>query len=203
MSNDIFPFSEELIRACQIIHYTPTRVNRAQGGQRQAVNYGGGFWKLKIDLAKSDREIHDQIFAFLNAQRGRAFTFKVFVPKYQNTKGSIKVPILVKGANQITNSIAVDGLPVSTNRLLAKGDFIKFESSNKVYQLIDDLNSNPAGEGTLSLNIPIVGASPSDNEAIVYNQVHFTCALASDEVMLDLDLVLRAGWEIELEEVWN
>ena len=199
MSNERFPL--KYIQGCTIKAIYNTRVSRSQTEIRQVNEYGGGRFGFIIDLVKKKRSEHDEIFAFLNKMRGRKETFKLVIPFYSFTKTGYGGSMLVDGANQTGSAVQVDGMTANT-KVLKAGDFVKFSNHNKVYIITADLISSAGGAGTLEIS-PNLFVSPNNDSNVVFNDVEFTVANAKDEITLDLDLSVRAGFNIELEEVFN
>jgi len=179
-----------------------TKISRSRAGRRQASvsSAGGGFWKFNLTLRPRERNDFDYVWAFLNKQEGRYGTFELEIPKLSSCKTGYQNSIIVQGASQSGKSINVDGMALSQT-ILKTGDFIKFTNSTKVYQLTEDLISSGGGAGTLVLHMPVVD-TPVDNEAVIFNNVKWTVSNSSDSVEVDLDLLARNGWSLELEEVF-
>lgn len=71
---------------------------------------------------------------------------------------------LVNGASQTGNSLAVDGLPASTDELLAFGDW--FEIGGEIKMCTSPLYANSSGEGTLNFE-PALVRSPANNAPVM------------------------------------
>lgn len=183
---------------------TNTAVSRSLSGSRQALSYGGGYWELLVSFAPLMYEQAKETAAFLNSLQGRLGTFKLKLPVNITGNSNYSGNMLVNGGSQAGTQINVNGLSPDSVVLKA-GDFIKFASSNKVYQVQKDLISDPSGDGVLDLHMPIVGSLPVDNERVLCNplEVEFTVALTDDITEWSIDAFVRSQWSLSLEEVWG
>ncbi len=199
MTDKIFPLYS--ITGASIKSTFNTRICRSQSGYRQATSFGGAYWQISIELLRKSRQEHDEIFAFLNARRGRYESFKIIIPYYSSTKTNYKGEIKVDLDNQSGRIISVYGMEAN-KKILATGDFIRFSGHKKVYQIEEDLYSDSNGCGYLTI-IPNLIQIPIKDETIIYNDVDFTVANTKDEISLNLDLHKKASWALEFEEVFN
>ena len=111
-----------------------------------------------------------------------------FSIKHLTTPGSGRPPngvgdlsVQVKGSSQTGATLVTDGWPTSTSNVVRAGDVIKVAGVNPVLQIVDDANSDGAGEASLYINPPIfVGGSPSDNAAITTTDVTITAVIAAE-----------------------
>ena len=198
------PFIDQIIAdPLTIVAEHATAVNRSVNGARQAVSYGGGYWKISFSLNFLNQNQADTVTAFFRKQQGKLGTFDFELPFFLASQITHTGQIFVKGANQTGTQITVDNLPVSKNRILAEETYIQFQNSKKVYALTEPLNSDTNGEGILYLNFPLMGIMPVDNEEVIYRAPVFTVALDTDSFVRSYDGNLRSSFEIELVEVWN
>lgn len=73
---------------------------------------------------------------------------------------------LVNGASQTGSSIITDGWPAST-AILKAGDFIRFDSLSRAFEVTADVSSDGSGNATISINPTIfAGDSPVNNDPI-------------------------------------
>lgn len=84
--------------------------------------------------------------------------------------------VLVNGASQTGNTLAVDGYPVSTSNCIRAGDALKIAGDNGVYICRGDAGSNGLGQVTIPI-IPNLRVSPADNAAVTLTGVQFRCVL--------------------------
>ena len=197
-----FPYFLEHLNKLGITPIINSRAERSLSGAYQSTISAGGYFVLDCELRRSTYDIAKRIAGFLMGLQGNTTTFKIELPEILIKTSLYSGNILVKGASQTGRFVNVDGLPISTNRILNTGDFIKFANSPKIYMLSKDLNSGGAGEGLLTLHTPLLGILPSDNENVVFKNVEWTVVL-KEIVSFDVNVFMRSGWSFTLEEVWG
>jgi len=204
MANDTFLWSADMTEVSLSLRGLKTSVPRSLSGasDRAPKNSGAGYWEISFSTRKRHYNEYRELFAFLIAQRGQYGEFDFVINQFKNTRSSYGGNILVNGASQATSEIAVDGMTVSTNQVLRMGDFVQLGNNKKVYMIVQDLKSDGAGEGILYLHAPVVTA-PNNNDAIVFRNVIFNVANTEDDNTLDMDTVLRCGWDLTFAEAWN
>ena len=157
----------------KITSISPTPVSVSHSLKRQVRSRGGQRWLIELTYPPLTRADFAPLWAFSNSQDGQYTTFDLAPPVYGSTSGSASGTALVDNASGYSagdSTIAVDGF---TGTLKA-GDFIKFASHDKIYQLTAD--------ATTSMTIhPNLVASIADDEVITYDSVQFTVAFADDK----------------------
>lgn len=177
-----------------------TRVSIAQSGASDARNYGGGYWQVNVDLLAKERHEHDKIFAFLNARRGRYEKFRIIMPVYSYSKTDYHGQILVNGSGQSGSNLSIYG--ASSNTLILKaGDFVRIDGHAKVYQVTADVSTNGAGIASIPIT-PNLVATPNNNVNVIYRDVDWTVRNTTDDITLNLDQQIKAGWGLSLQEAW-
>ena len=146
---------------------------RSQGGRRSAQKRGPTLYNLevKVPVVRMNDTKHRNIENEILALEYGAKTFN-----QASISGVMKVDTLTKpngtwvgtpiinGATQTGNTITISGLTGT----VATGDFVQFQGSTKVYQLMAGSTNT-----SLKLNCPVVTA-PSDTSAVVFgNNVDF------------------------------
>jgi len=198
-----FPFAR-LIKGAVISDVYFNFVNESQSGVVETKSGLGHNYDITIELTRMSLQESKEFMGWLSSLRGRLNAFNLTIPDISYTTSSYTGSITVKGAGQAGNQIAVDGLPVSTRRILKRGDYVKFEtSSKKVYRLVEDLDSDGAGEGILYLNSIMLLSTPNDNERVVYNNVDFRLRLVSDQQSFGLDVIKRGDFVLNMREAYN
>jgi len=198
-----FPFTR-LIKGAVISDVYFNFVNESQSGVVETKSGLGHNYDITLELTRMSLQESKEFMGWLSSLRGRLNAFNLTIPDISYTTSSYTGSITVKGAGQAGNQIAVDGLPVSTRRILKRGDYVKFEtSSKKVYRLVEDLDSDGAGEGILYLNSVMLLSTPNDNERVVYNNVDFRLRLVSDQQSFSLDVIKRGDFVLNTREAYN
>ena len=133
-------------------------------GASKAYNHGGQWWEGEVTFRPTRREDAALIQAFLLKLKGTYGTFLYGDPDsialgHQGAGGTI----LVNGASQTGNTMAVDGMTVSSN-IAKSGDFFQLGTgaSARLYMFTEDLVSDGSGEGTAVFE-PDLRSSPADN----------------------------------------
>jgi hypothetical protein len=149
---------------------SPTLISVSHSLKRQVRSRGSQQWSFKLAYAPLKRATLAPLEAFLIAQRGQYSTFSFVPPVYGNSSGTVSGTVTVNGAHAAgATSVAISGLTGT----LKGGDFIKFAGHSKVYMLTADATA------TLTVEPPLSAALVT-GEAVAYNGVTFTCALATD-----------------------
>lgn len=171
----------------EIISWSPTMLSRAPSLKTQRRNRGGQCWRFRYTYDGMERDTYLDMWGFLNAQRGQYETFQIVLPTGVWPRGTWGGTPLVNGVHAAgVSSIVTDGNTISITGFGKRGDFVKFGSHSKVYQLTADVNSDGSGNGTLSI-MPALVAVLVDNDTITVTSVPFTVILSSDEQPLDLE----------------
>lgn len=171
---------------------TPTLISVAHSLKRQVRSRGSQRWSFALKYSAMKRTNMAILEAFLMAQRGQYSTFTFVPPVFGSTSGTATGTVTVSGAHTAgDNTIVITGM---TGTLKA-GDFIKFAGHNKIYMLTADAT-------TLATIEPPLLSALANGEAVTYNSVPFTCALASDTFESTLTPAgIFPGFEVSLVEV--
>ena len=103
------------------------------------------------------------LYAFLASLRGTAGRFYMSPHGYKMAGVGGGTP-LVNGANQIGSTLVTDGWPVSTNGVLAVGDY--FQIGVELKLVTASVNSDSGGNATIQFTPPI-RTSPADNASVI------------------------------------
>ncbi len=96
---------------------------------------------------------------------------------FTTQRGSWGGTPVVNGASQTGTSLIIDGATIGTTNYVRAFDYVQFEGSTKVYQIVNNENSDAGGNLVLDLNTPLV-TSPGDGSTITFgNNVSFNFAL--------------------------
>ena len=188
----LFPESP---RASSIVitSVTSTLTSISHSFRRQARTRGGQRWLLNVAFPPMTRVDFAPVWAFSLSQEGQYGIFTYKPPIYKDTSGSATGTLEVNnigGYEAGASTINVDGL---TGNLKA-GDFIKFAGHDKVYMLTAD--------STTTINIePPLNANIADDEDIIYTDVPFSVAFASELQEVSTATNGLIGFDIKLVEV--
>lgn len=178
-----------------------TIVSTTASGRRQARQIDGQRFALTLRFPVMTRAEFAPILAFIMKQRSQLESFTYTPATMENTRGSAATVISVNGAHSAGDTtIDVDGMGNNLNGVLKAGDFIRFTGQTKVYMVVEDLNSNGSGAGTITIEPPL-RSSLSDNTVLIYNNVDFTVGLTSDIQEFNIGTSLYYQYEVDLVEV--
>ena len=178
-----------------------TIVSTTVSGRRQARQIDGQRFRLTVKFPTMSRSEFAPILAFIMKQRSQLESFQFTPPTLDDSQGSASTVISVNGSHTAgDNTITVDGMGNNLTGVLKAGDFVRFTGQTKVYMVVEDLNSNGSGAGTLTIEPPIRSAL-SDNTVLIYTNVDFTVGLTNDIQEFNLGTENYFKYELDLVEV--
>jgi hypothetical protein len=178
-----------------------TIVSTTASGRRQARQIDGQRFALTLRFPVMSRTEFAPILAFIMKQRSQLESFTYTPATMEDTRGSAATVISVNGAHSAGDTtIDVDGMGNNLTGVLKAGDFIRFTGQTKVYMVVEDLNSNGSGAGTITIEPPL-RSSLADNTVLIYNNVDFTVGLTSDIQEFNIGTSLYYQYEVDLIEV--
>ena len=185
---------------------TMTFNSRSVSGRVQRKTSDTQYWSFTASYPIGKRSDYGALMAFIVKCRGGFNSFTARLPAYSTTQGS-----LVQATNTLlvdnsggyaigTTQLAVDVSPgINITGALKAGDFITFANHNKVYMVVEDLDIDGSGDGTLTIEPPLI-ASVANDETITYGDVQFTCKLNGDVQEFSAGLGDTIKYEIDIVE---
>ena len=165
----------------------PTLVNQTLSGKKQVRQIGSQYFSFTVQMPPLQREKAQEVFAFLQKQKGSFEDFTIVAPLDNLGAGKAETDIQVVGAHTSGDaSIVLDGFTASQTSALKAGDIIKFANHSKVYMVQSDIDSDGTGALTVLIS-PNLVASLADNEAVTVNKPSFTVYLENNEIMYSTD----------------
>ena len=178
-----------------------TIVTTTASGRRQARQIDGQRFRLRVRFPIMTRAEFAPINAFVMKQRSQMESFQYVPPTIDDALGVASGVISVNGAISAgVTSVAIDGMANSTSGVFKAGDYFRFTGQNKVYMIVEDVNSNGSGAGTLTFEPPL-RTSVSDNAVIIYSNVDFTVGLTNDIQEFAVGTENYYQYEVDLIEV--
>lgn len=183
----------------------PNLVTITTSGRRQVKSQQTQYWSFEAKYPPLKRDDFGKVAGFLTKARGATNEFTIILPEYSFTNGALTTqsPIVNNsgGYSAGTTAIALS-IPgaVSTTGALKAGDFIKFNDHNKVYMVVEDLDTDGSAEGTVTIEPPLV-ASVTNSEAVAYTNVEFTVFLDEDVQEYNTGLANIVEYEVSFREV--
>jgi len=161
--------------------------------QQQVFEHQGQRWKATFTLPPMKKDKAAIWLSFLTQLRGRRGTFKIGDQDRKTIQGTATGTILVNGASQTGNQIALDGFANSTNNVFKAGDYIQINSY--LYMVIEDVNSNGSGEANVKIEPSLRSGieTINDNTTVIYTNTTTLMRLDSNELNWDTDVVSKYG----------
>jgi len=167
-------------------------MSESVSGRIQVRTIGGQRWELTLSFPPLTRAEFAPVQAFVMRQAGMAETFTVVVPELSQASASASGSVTASATAAIgATSVTLTGLTGT----LTTGDFVKFASHTKVYQITADRSGN----GAVSIYPALQASVPSGN-AITYNSVPFTVRLSDDIQEFSVGVDMLFAYEIDLIE---
>ena len=165
----------------------PTLLNQTLSGKKQVRQIGAQYFSFTVAMPPLQQEKSQEIFAFLQKQKGSFEDFTIVAPLDNLGAGKSETDIQVVGAHTSGDaSIALDGFTASQTGALKAGDLIKFSGHSKVYMVQSDIDSDVSGALTVLIS-PNLVTSLANNEAVTVNKPSFTVYLENNEIMYSTD----------------
>ena len=121
--------------------------------------------------------------AWLRSLRGVEGTFLMGGPLKTSPLGSAGGTPLVAGADQVGDSIDIDGAALSQTGWLKAGDYINLGAAadGAWHQVLVDVDTNGSGEATIDV-WPSINIAPADNDPIVTSNTTGIFRLATNKI---------------------
>ncbi|MAU40968.1 MAG: hypothetical protein CMF31_05030 [Kordiimonas sp.] len=113
-----------------------------------------------------------------------------------DTASSYTDPIVVNGGGQTGDEIALRGLPVDTEAVIAAGDY--FQVGTQLFQATWNASSDSNGEATVKIE-PALRSSPADGELVIFDNPQGIFAL-TDDVRWRADQFKQFGMSFGIRE---
>lgn len=172
--------------------------------KQQVLKWPGQRWEASISIPPCRRDVAEEWVAFLLSLKGSFGTFLLKDPNYSASQGlasSQGDTILVNGASQTGDTLAIDGLSTGLTDYFKAGDYISLGSgtSTQLYKVLTDTDSDVSGEATLDL-WPDLRTSPSDNASVEVVNPRGLFRLKSPDVSWSINDISSYGISFEAVE---
>ena len=179
----------------------PNTIFYTLSGKRSINQFASQYFTLTVNMPLMTNASFQEYKAFLISKKGGFSTFTFEYPVDNEGADKSNTSVAARSAHSVGDTtIDCDGFSASTNDALRAGDFIKFNSHNKVYTVVSDVDSNSGGEGTITIEPPLQ-AAVADNEAVDVNKPVFTVALNQDDVLYTTSASNLYTLSFEIREV--
>lgn len=136
--------------------------------KQQVFAHQGQRWEIDVTLPPMKRDNAEVWVAWLVSLKGLRGTFLLGDPNNATARGSVGGTPLVNGANQIGDTLNIDGCTASQSPWIKAGDYIQLgsASSASLHKVMVDANSD--GSGQVLLDIwPNINVAQADNATVV------------------------------------
>jgi len=170
-------------------------------GRVQARQIDGQKFAMTLQYPPMTRAEFSPIKAFLMKQRSRLETFTIIPPETEsNTQGSVTQVVQTDGSISAgATTCTVDGFLNVTNGVMKAGDYFRFTGQNKVYMLVEDVDTNNDSEGTFTFEPPL-REDVADDVVIIYDNVDFTVRLRNDVQEFSIGTTNLYQYELDVIE---
>lgn len=153
--------------------------------KQQVVAHTGQRWEAEVSIPPIKRETAEVWVSFLVSLQGVKGTFLMGDPIAATPRGSASsapgTPV-VNGADQTGDSLTIDGCPASATGYLKAGDYIQLGggSAATLHKVLQDVNTNGAGQATLDL-WPYIRNAPADDATVIVSNAKGLFRLGSNQ----------------------
>ena len=173
----------------RIVSVTPSPFT----SQEQVYQHEGEYWRGVFKLPPMLKDKAAIWLAFLLQLRGKRGTFKIGDQDRKTIQGATTGTVLVNGAAQTGNSIALDGLGATVTNAFLAGDYIQINSY--LYMVTENATSNGAGEADVKIEPALrTGIEPiNDDTTVIYTNTTTIMRLESNLTEWDTDIASKYG----------
>jgi hypothetical protein len=168
--------------------------------QQQVYQHSGEQWKTTMSLPPMLKDNASIWLAFFMQLRGMRGTFKLGDQDRKTIQGTATGTVLVNGASQTGNQVALDGFTASRANVFKAGDYIQINSY--VYMVTENVTANGSGEANVKIEPALrTGVEPiNNNTTVIYLNTTTIMRLDSNEFNWDTDHVSKYGISFSCSE---
>ena len=168
--------------------------------QQQVYQHSGEQWKTTMSLPPMLKDNASIWLAFFMQLRGMRGTFKLGDQDRKTIQGTATGTVLVNGASQTGNQVALDGFTASRANVFKAGDYIQINSY--VYMVTENVTANGSGEANVKIEPALrTGIEPiNNNTTVIYLNTTTIMRLDSNEFNWDTDHVSKYGISFSCSE---
>ena len=168
--------------------------------QQQVYQHSGEQWKTTMSLPPMLKDNASVWLAFFMQLRGMRGTFKLGDQDRKTIQGTATGTVLVNGASQTGNQVALDGFTASRANVFKAGDYIQINSY--LYMVTENVTANGSGEANVKIEPALRnGIEPiNNNTTVIYLNTTTIMRLDSNEFNWDTDHVSKYGISFSCSE---
>lgn len=160
-------------------------------------------WELSMQFPPLRREHAEELIALFGMLNGREGSFIAGDTVSRKPRGVLpaSAAVVVAGAGQTGSTLAVSGLPVSTQKVLLPGDYLQLGTgaTTRLHKVLQTINTGPAGTGTLDI-WPRLRYSPADGAPVVFYNPKGNWRLTSNVNEWTIQLAQRFSLTVDAAE---
>jgi hypothetical protein len=136
--------------------------------KQQIYNHSGQRWEAECQIPPLKRDDAEEWVAWLLSLNGRAGTFLMGDPLGDTARGTLGGTPVVNGADQVGNSLTIDGCSNSITNWIKAGDYVQLGSASTatLHKILQNVNTDASGQATLDI-WPSMRTAPADGSTIV------------------------------------
>lgn len=161
MTTYAFPSVTPNTQSIELTSNTSVFVSPLTGAVKTA-DRGGERWRVRLNFVNLVNPERAEMQAFLSRLNGQQHRFTMQNHSESN-RGAFGGTPLVAGANQVGNTLNIDGATPSVTNWIRAGDWFSVNGELKMATI--DANSDGSGNVTLTFS-PRLRTSPADNAAV-------------------------------------
>ena len=168
--------------------------------QQQVYEHDGSQWNATMTLPPMLKDNASVWLAFFMQLRGMRGTFKLGDQDRKTIQGTATGTVLVNGASQTGNQVALDGFTASRANVFKAGDYIQINSY--LYMVTENVTANGSGEANVKIEPSLRQGieTINDNTTIIYLNTTTIMRLDSNEFNWDTDHVSKYGISFSCSE---
>ena len=174
-----FPISNSKFETLGIQSIQNTIISKSISGKKLSRTIDSQRWGFTASIITAKRsDVYGELMAFIIKQRSGKENFTIIPPEIEDARGSETGSVLVNGVHAVGDTTtAMDAFDGDGAGRFKAGDFLKFASHTKVYQVVSDVTPS-SNAATVTIEPPIIEAL-SDDSTVTYDAVPFTVYLTS------------------------
>ena len=173
--------------------------------QEQFFAHPGERWEFDVTYPPMERADAEILNAFRMKLKGRFGTFLMGDPAGATPQGVATGTPLVMGGSQTGNELVTDGWTTTTTDIMKAGDYFQIGTglNTQLYKVLDDADSDGAGETTL-LIWPSLRTSPANDAPLTVNNAKGLFRLTLNVISWNISTALHYGISfVAVEDVTN
>jgi hypothetical protein len=182
---------------------TPTLITNTLAGKLRRVGQGVSFYSWEVRYGNLTRLDAGTVKGYLAQALGPQFSFEILLPtlSYSALSGQTgSTPRLSTTAAIGSTSVSLTNCGTN-GKVLAAGDFFKFNNHSKVYQCVAPCTANSSGVATLFFSGPLVAAVPTSTNLTI-TAVPFTAVMAQEVQEFEAGVGGITTLSVIMREVW-